>query len=298
MARLAKIGVDYFPHYVGSRNEKTLYILKSNFGNDGYAFWYQLLEILGSQKDLSYDCSKKANLLFLSASTGVDDEKTIEILDMLADLDAIDAELWIKDGVIWCQEFADQLEPIYKKRRQQVPSRPMLNEEHLNDALLPTLSNEGVELVEEVALTSTVDINTNSETLDGITQGEPEKKGKVVVKTKDHELLKKGGGLLVDQSSIKEGYAAPLGDWFEYKRAKGQPYKTELSAQYCYNHLLTLSNGDPNVAQSIVSFSMANNYNGLFPQNGVRGGGSPSKKVPDCLMNANSTQNTVNRSTI
>lgn len=105
MARLPKIGVDYFPHYVGSRDSKMLYILKSKFGNDGYAFWYQLLEMLGAEKGLYYACDKPANWLYLSASTGVSEELAEDILNMLVELDAIDADLWLSHRIIWCQDF-------------------------------------------------------------------------------------------------------------------------------------------------------------------------------------------------
>ena len=46
MARPKKQTVDYFPHII--KQGKTMTILENRFGNDGYAFWFKLLEILGS----------------------------------------------------------------------------------------------------------------------------------------------------------------------------------------------------------------------------------------------------------
>lgn len=45
MARPTKTSVDYFPHMTHSG--KTIAILEARWGNDGYAFWFKLLELLG-----------------------------------------------------------------------------------------------------------------------------------------------------------------------------------------------------------------------------------------------------------
>ena len=48
MARPRKQTVDYFPHYC--KCGRTIFILENRFGNDGYAFWFKLLEILGDDR--------------------------------------------------------------------------------------------------------------------------------------------------------------------------------------------------------------------------------------------------------
>jgi len=48
MARPNKQGVDYFPHFVN--HGKTMFILEEKFGNNGYAFWFKLLELLGKEE--------------------------------------------------------------------------------------------------------------------------------------------------------------------------------------------------------------------------------------------------------
>lgn len=123
MARPVKPGVDYFPHAVTSG--KTMFTLESQFGNDGYAFWFKLLEILGTQKELYYDCNKKTNWLFLVAKTRVPEQTAIEILNLLAELEAIDTELW-ENKIIWCQNFVDGVAGVYVKRRASVPQKPVL----------------------------------------------------------------------------------------------------------------------------------------------------------------------------
>ena len=66
MARPQKAGVDYFSHDVDT-NGKTLFTLEATYGNDGYAFWFKLLELLGKQDGLYYDCREEANTIYLAA---------------------------------------------------------------------------------------------------------------------------------------------------------------------------------------------------------------------------------------
>jgi len=60
MARPRKQTVDYFPHDTDVSSGKTLTILQSKYGNDGYAFWFKLLRMPGVtiaviRKNLSED---------------------------------------------------------------------------------------------------------------------------------------------------------------------------------------------------------------------------------------------------
>lgn len=93
MARPIKNTVDYFPHYVTSG--KTMFTIEKRYGNDGYAFWFKLLEILGSSENHYIDCSSEADWLYIVDKSGMSEEKVEEILSLLAKLDAIDSELWI-----------------------------------------------------------------------------------------------------------------------------------------------------------------------------------------------------------
>lgn len=125
MGRAAKSGVDYFSHDVGAHNRRTLSALRSRFGNDGYAFWYILLEVLGEQTTLSLDCSDEINWIYLCTETAVSEVSAAEILELLSRMGAIDKNLWQNHKIIWCQSFVDRLESVYKKRREQIPEKPV-----------------------------------------------------------------------------------------------------------------------------------------------------------------------------
>lgn len=122
MARAKKDKVDYFPHMV--TGGKTIFILEQKFGNDGYAFWFKLLELLGDTKGHYFCTSNYSEWHFLIAKTRVTEQTATEILDTLAELNAIDADLW-KEKMIWVQKFVDNISDVYKKRKQEVPEKPI-----------------------------------------------------------------------------------------------------------------------------------------------------------------------------
>lgn len=124
--RPSKTTVDYFPHYTTSK--KTIFTLQSLYGNDGYAFWFKLLEILGNTDGHCFRYEKPADWLFLVAKTGVSEEKAKNILQTLADLEAIDAELYA-EKVLWSDNFVTGLIPVYDKRSTEIPVKPSLRGE-------------------------------------------------------------------------------------------------------------------------------------------------------------------------
>lgn len=62
----------------------------------------------------------------------------------------------------------------------------------------------------------------------------------------------------------REDYRKILIDWFEYKKARKESYKSENSIQAFYNKLLKLSGGSQTKATEIIEQSMANNWAGIF----------------------------------
>ena len=122
MGRARKQTAEYFPHFVASG--RTMFVLETNWGNDGYAFWYKLLELLCSSDGHMYDCSEAANRMYLTAKTRVPEETAKEILDTLAEMGKIDPELWKERKIIWCQHLVDNLGVMYSKRTSPTPMKP------------------------------------------------------------------------------------------------------------------------------------------------------------------------------
>ncbi len=117
--------VKYFPHYV--KSGRTIYILENHFGNDGYAFWFKLLEILGETEGHGFDCTDAASWEYLVAKTKVDKEKAEAIIGVLVSLGKLDKELWETKRIIWCENFVNHLREVYRKRKEDLPSKTGLS---------------------------------------------------------------------------------------------------------------------------------------------------------------------------
>lgn len=98
-------------------------ILESKYGNDGYAFWFKILELLGSNEGHYYDCNNPENWEYLLSYTHLEEETALKIFQTLSVLDAIDPELW-EEKIIWSQNFVDNLTPLYSKRVVEIPQKP------------------------------------------------------------------------------------------------------------------------------------------------------------------------------
>ncbi len=96
MGRKDKFIVDYFPH--NCNHGKTIFILESRFGNNGYAVWFKTLELLGASNNHFIDCRKTTDWEYMSAKMQVEPDRLQQIYNLLANLKAIDQELWENTG--------------------------------------------------------------------------------------------------------------------------------------------------------------------------------------------------------
>ena len=140
MARPAKTSVDYFPHMAHSG--KTIAILEARWGNDGYAFWFKLLELLGDSSDFAFNCNRSADWEYLLSKTRVSEAVARAILDKLAEVEAIDADCWQRQ-IVWSDNFVKNLESVFVKRKQQRPQKPDLRGENSVKAdIIPTQTDK------------------------------------------------------------------------------------------------------------------------------------------------------------
>lgn len=128
MGRLPKKGVEYFPHDTIAASTPTLFVMQEEFGNDGYAFWFKLLEFLGMKATLSADFTDRKDWRYFLAKAKVTEEQGNAMLNVLADVEAIDKELWEKHRVVWSDNFAGRLEPLYSRREDSLPTKPVFDD--------------------------------------------------------------------------------------------------------------------------------------------------------------------------
>lgn len=126
MARPRKQTAEYFPHFVA--DSRTKFILEDGWGNDGYAFWFKLLELLCKSDGHAYNCAENGNKRYLTAYTKIDESTTDAILEALTEAGKIDRELWEQKQIIWCQTLVDNLSNLYSKRTVSSPEKPNVAE--------------------------------------------------------------------------------------------------------------------------------------------------------------------------
>lgn len=124
VGRPEKYTVDYFQHDCLPKG--TLKVLEEQWKNDGYAFWFKLLETLGTSKGHFLNLNERGKMLLLSAKTYLPPAKCTEILCTLAELEAIDPDLW-ENKIVWCDNFVKRVSHLYGKRTNGLPTIPDQN---------------------------------------------------------------------------------------------------------------------------------------------------------------------------
>lgn len=129
MPRPTKLTVDYFPHYLPG---DTMKYIRREWGNDGYATWYTVLEQLAQSKNHFIELDRKRKKL-LATECHVEEETLIEILDELAEWGKIDEELWGECRVIFSQDFRESVMMAYKRREQKPITLEELKDKYLTE---------------------------------------------------------------------------------------------------------------------------------------------------------------------
>ncbi len=137
MGRTSSNTADYFNH--DAKPGKTIFILERRWGNDGYSFWFKLLEILTASEGHFYSLNEPQNYEYFRARMNLRDGiSDAEILNLLADLGKIDKELWKLHKIIWCQNLVNALaETLYKRRNHPPPQKPSTNSNITGEKIHP-----------------------------------------------------------------------------------------------------------------------------------------------------------------
>ena len=113
MSRPRKAVADYFPHYVN--HGKTMFTIENEYGNDGYTFWFKLLEQLAGAEHHYLDCNDNATWRFMLAKSNIKNETAISILETCSSMGAINQDLW-KYKIIRSDNLIENLGSLYNRR--------------------------------------------------------------------------------------------------------------------------------------------------------------------------------------
>jgi hypothetical protein len=143
--RPSKHTAEWFSHDANASDGKTLTILENNFGADGYMAWFKLLERISSTDNHIITCRNGEEIEFLAAKLHLKPDRFREIINKMADLEAIDKTLWIENKVIWCQNLVDRLKSVYDNRKQELPHKPSISTTDKSNSIpeipIPTTDN-------------------------------------------------------------------------------------------------------------------------------------------------------------
>ena len=127
MARPIKEGMDYFPHDVDASNDEKIEMLTSIYGNDGYAFYFIMLERIYRSKDFLIDISdsetKEEMFQILSSKTRLTVEQFTKILNTSLKYGLFDKRLYEEQGYITS-------DGIKKRSNQVITKREMMKERY------------------------------------------------------------------------------------------------------------------------------------------------------------------------
>lgn len=262
MASMAKKNLPYLPLYTGD------WIKDCNvLSLEAEAAWLRIIfKMFNSGKQSTYKVPTKA----LQNLWRVSEEKVLCIIEELQDNDICGIEQ--EDRYITFTSRRYEKENRISEIRKEAVS--MRQDRNKNDA--NTYTND---------LQNAYKTDTNN-----VQNAEIEIENNNIDNTKIDNTTKKissntRGKKGFDFSGIEESFVPILRMWLDYKRGRGQTYKTQKSFELMAEQLIKLSRGDPQTADMIVKQSMANNWAGLFElkTNGSSNGKNIGSKVHEVV---------------
>ena len=121
MARKKKQHVDYFPH--DTHQSKSVRIISKKYGNDGYAFYYKLRELLGRTENYNYDLSKEIDWFDFLGEMDIEEQQAKELIEFLVTIGELDKEMWEKEKRLWSDRFMAGIVSVYDKRVTEIPHK-------------------------------------------------------------------------------------------------------------------------------------------------------------------------------
>lgn len=86
---------------------------------------------------------------------------------------------------------------------------------------------------------------------------------------------------IINELNLNNEYTKVVSKWLEYKKSRGEKYKTTMSLKSLINQLAKFSASNPITADMIVEQSIANNWAGLFELKQNTTNNKPSVSRPD-----------------
>jgi len=139
MARPRKEGLSYFPHDCDASGDEKIEALRSLFGNDGYAFYFIMLERIYRAPNCELSISEVETRQILSRKVGVSLKRFDAMVDASLKFGCFDARLYdrkriltsngIKKRARVVQEKREKMRQVYRKRVSDAETPPETEQE-------------------------------------------------------------------------------------------------------------------------------------------------------------------------
>lgn len=237
----------YFPHFANARHDRKLKRVQKELGLEGYAIYFQLLEILREQLDFKYPIG---DIDLLADEMGTSEPK-IKAVVCNYDLFTIDEQ----DNFFSIKQLY-YLQPYIEKTQRARLAAQKRWDSVSEDANAMQMHSK---------------CNTNA------MQGKESK----VKESKEKETKVKQSKEVVFPF-LGENFLDKWNLWVDYKKEQFNfTYKSSISKQAALNELVKLSNGVEAVAIQIILQSINNGWKGFFKlKNEQNGNSNYTKSTP------------------
>ncbi|WP_394139595.1 DUF4373 domain-containing protein [Cytobacillus oceanisediminis] len=116
MARPKKEGMDYFPHDTDAVNDEKIESLRLLYGNDGYAFYFILLERIYRTKQFELDVSDAETIQILAKKVSVSEDKFLKMLETSLKRDCFDRQAYEERKVLTSEGIKKRASVVVDKR--------------------------------------------------------------------------------------------------------------------------------------------------------------------------------------
>lgn len=145
MARPIKEGMDYFPHDTDSSNDEKIEALRGEFGNDGYAMYFILLERIYKTDTGSLDMNKIVIKKAIIKHIGVSEDVFNNILEFCFEIELFDKSIYENSGLLTSNGIKKRREEV-NKQREKWRKRKVIQKENSNKE---EFSNEKIPQIKE-----------------------------------------------------------------------------------------------------------------------------------------------------
>ncbi len=118
MARPQKTGLDYFPHDCDASNDEKIDSLRLLYGNNGYAFYFILLERIYRTNNQELDISATETLQILSRKVAVTQEEFGKMLETAINLGCFNKDKYEKEHILTSNGIKKRALPTLEKRQK------------------------------------------------------------------------------------------------------------------------------------------------------------------------------------